>query len=285
MSAISRMKSLMVPSFSPSSVRIQKARTFGVFCLGSRSILCNSNVSQNSSFFHTKPMISLSKTRASAVSSRMLQTEGSRSSSSGEIHVIIGPMFAGKTTSLLRRIQSESSNGRNVAVIKSNKDTRYDPHSIVTHDGVKLPCWALANLSSFRQKFGLDAYGQLDVIGIDEAQFFEDLYDFCREAADYDGKTVIVAGLDGDYLRKSFGSVLDIIPLADSVTKLTARCEVCGKRAFFTLRKTEETQKELIGGAEVYMPVCRQHYVSGQGVIEAARTLLDSQNVQCGLHV
>uniref|UniRef100_A0A7N2LTL5 thymidine kinase n=1 Tax=Quercus lobata TaxID=97700 RepID=A0A7N2LTL5_QUELO len=170
---------------------------------------------------------------------------------------------------------------RSVAIIKSNKDTRYGLDSIVTHDGAKLPCLALPDLSSFRQKFGLDAYDKLDVIGIDEAQFFEDLYDFCREAADNDGKTVIVAGLDGDYLRRSFGSVLDIIPLADSVTKLTSRCELCGKRAFFTLRKTEEAQTELIGGADVYMPVCRKHYVSGQVVMEAARTVLESQNVQC----
>ena len=81
--------------------------------------------------------------------------------------------------------------------------------------------------------------------------------------------------------KSSFGSVLDIIPLADSVTKLTARCELCGKRAFFTLRKTEETQTELIGGADVYMPVCRQHYVSGQVVKEAAKTVLESQNFQC----
>lgn len=81
--------------------------------------------------------------------------------------------------------------------------------------------------------------------------------------------------------RRSFGYVLDIIPLADSVTKLTARCELCGKRAFFTLRKTEEMQTELIGGAEVYMPVCRQHYVGGQVAIEAARVVLESQ-VQCG---
>ncbi|XP_065627718.1 thymidine kinase [Quercus suber] len=189
-------------------------------------------------------------------------------------------MFAGKTTTLLRRIQSESSNGRSVAIIKSNKDTRYGLDSIVTHDGAKLPCLALPDLSSFRQKFGLDAYDQLDVIGIDEAQFFEDLYDFCREAADHDGKRVIVAGLDGNYLRRSFGSVLDIIPLADSVTKLTARCELCGKRALFTLRKTEETQTELIGGVDVYMPVCQQHYVSGQVVKEAAKTVLESQNVQ-----
>ena len=70
------------------------------------------------------------------------------------------------------------------------------------------------------------------MIDIDEAQFFEDLYDFCFKVADHNGKTVIVSGLGGDYLRRSFGSVLDIIPLADTVTKLTARYEVCGKRAF-----------------------------------------------------
>ncbi|KAK8576061.1 hypothetical protein V6N13_032624 [Hibiscus sabdariffa] len=119
----------------------------------------------------------------------------------------------------------------------------------------------------------------LDVIGIDEAQFFEDLYDFCCEAADHDGKTVIVAGLDGDYLRRRFGSVLDIIPIANSVMKLMARCEVCGKQAQFTLRKTDERETELIGGADVYMPVCRQHYVSGQVVIETARSVLGSQKL------
>ncbi|XP_030933347.1 thymidine kinase-like isoform X2 [Quercus lobata] len=118
----------------------------------------------------------------------------------GEIHVIVGPMFDRKTTTLLCRIESESSNGRSVAIVKSNKDTRYGLDSIVTHDGAKLPCLALPDLSSFRRKFGLEAYDQLDVIGIEEAQFFEDLYDFCREAAAHDGKRVIVAGLDGGAL-------------------------------------------------------------------------------------
>ena len=80
--------------------------------------------------------------------------------------------------------------------------------------------------------------------------------------------------------RRGFGSVLDIIPLADSITKLTARCELCGKRAFFTLRKTEEMQTELIGGADKYMPVCRHHYVNGQAVIEAARNVLESHKVR-----
>ncbi|KAJ8492681.1 hypothetical protein OPV22_014402 [Ensete ventricosum] len=179
-------------------------------------------------------------------------------SPSGEIHVILGPMFAGKTTILLRRMQDEVDCGRSVAMVKSDKDTRYGLDSVVTHDGVKMPCFALSELSSFRDKLGTEAYDKLNVIGIDEAQFFEDLYDFCSNPADHDGKIVVATGLDGDYLRRSFGSVLDIVPLADSVTKLTARCEICGRRAFFTLKKTNETQTELIGGADVYMPVCRQ---------------------------
>ncbi|KAJ0798123.1 putative thymidine kinase [Helianthus annuus] len=186
--------------------------------------------------------------------------------STGEIHVIVGPMFAGKTTTLLHRIRSEATNGRNIALIKSSKDTRYAIDSVVTHDGTKHPCWPLSDLLSFKQKVGEEAYDKLDVIGIDEAQFFDDLYDFCCKAADQDGKTVIVAGLDGDYLRRNFGPVLDIVPLADTLTKLTARCELCGKRAHFTFRKTDERKTELVGGADIYMPVCRQHYVNGHTV-------------------
>ncbi|XP_020238941.1 thymidine kinase a [Cajanus cajan] len=195
----------------------------------------------------------------------------------GEVHVIVGPMFAGKTTALLRRIKSELNAKRSVTLLKSSKDTRYAIDSVVTHDGVKFPCWALPDLLSFRDKYGHDAYQKLDVIGIDEAQFFDDLYEFCCKAADEDGKTVIVAGLDGDYLRRSFGSVLHIIPLADSVTKLTARCELCGKRAFFTLRKTEQRETELIGGADLYMPVCRLHYMNNQ---VAEKCVVQSQNVK-----
>ncbi|KAJ9172408.1 hypothetical protein P3X46_015649 [Hevea brasiliensis] len=280
LTAVSRMKYLISPPFAPIS---KAAPSFHFFCLLSKSKFLSYPITlSNPISLPLKPPAMLS---IFPIQNRCIHSNSSPSPSSGEIHVIVGPMFAGKTTTLLRRIQSEGSNGRNVAVIKSNRDTRYGLDSIVTHDGVKLPCMALPNLSSFRQKFGADAYEQLDVIGIDEAQFFEDLYDFCREAADHDGKTLIVAGLDGNYLRRSFGSVLDIIPLADSVTKLTARCELCGKRAFFTLRKTEETRIELIGGADVYMPVCRHHYVSGQAVVEAARILLESQKAECGSHM
>ncbi|GFQ02288.1 thymidine kinase, partial [Phtheirospermum japonicum] len=132
----------------------------------------------------------------------------------------------------------------------------------------------LSNLLLFKNKFGAEAYRKLDVIGIDEAQFFGDLYDFCCEAADLDGKTVVVAGLDCDYLRRSFGSMLSVVPLADTVTRLTAQCEECGKCALFTLRKTGEMQTELIGGCDVYMPVCRGHYTNERGATKATVEVL-----------
>uniref|UniRef100_A0A0D3E1N1 Thymidine kinase n=1 Tax=Brassica oleracea var. oleracea TaxID=109376 RepID=A0A0D3E1N1_BRAOL len=190
------------------------------------------------------------RAHSSSVSRRKLHTDAASKSFAGEIHVVVGPMFSGKTTTLLRRILSEKEIGKKIAVIKSDKDTRYCAESIASHDGEKFPCWSLPDLSSFKERFGFDAYkNQLDVIGIDEAQFFGDLHEFYREAAGEEGKTVIVAGLDGDYLRR---------------------------RALFTLRKTGERATELIGGADVYMPACRSHYVSGQGVLETARAVLDS---------
>ncbi|CAA3009495.1 Thymidine kinase [Olea europaea subsp. europaea] len=155
---------------------------------------------------------------------------------------------------------------RNVAIIKSYKRTRYAVDSIVTHDGEKLSCWPLADLSRFGQRWDPEAYEKLEVTGDDGAQFLEDLYDFCCKAADHDGKTVIVAGLDGDYLRRRFGAVLGIILMANFATKFTARCELCDERDLFALRKNEETETELIAGAEVYMPVCCMRTVSVQVV-------------------
>ncbi|KAL5097511.1 hypothetical protein RYX36_001838 [Vicia faba] len=277
------MKSILNPKFSSLSSNFPKLSSFSLFSCpfsNNRSRFSNP-LRLNPTTITTTPFIVSSTNSISQSQNRTLQASAS---TSGDIHVILGPMFAGKTSSLISRMQSESANGRNVAIIKSSKDTRYGLDSIVTHDGAKLPCWALSDLSSFKQKFGVDAYEQLDVIGIDEAQFFDDLYDFCREAADHDGKTVIVAGLDGNFLRRSFGSVLDIIPLADSITKLTARCEICGKNALFTLRKTQDTQVELIGGVDVYMPVCRQHYVNGQVAVKTARNVVESNKVECGSH-
>ncbi|XAR65736.1 Thymidine kinase [Bertholletia excelsa] len=283
MLSLLRMKSLFSPTLSTFAPHLSKTPSFYLDAHPSRFLLFTSTPLQNPNCLHVKASFSSqnSPMPPNSTESSVFHMEAPQSRS-GEIHVIVGPMFAGKTTTLLRRIKSENNNGRSIAIIKSIKDVRYGLDSIVTHDGEKFPCWPLADLSSFKQEFGPEAYEKLDVIGIDEAQFFDDLYDFCSKAADCDGKTVIVAGLDGDYMRRKFGSVLDIIPLADSVTKLTARCELCGKRAFFTLRRTEEMQTELIGGADIYMPVCRKHYVSGQVVREATRIVVEYGKVQSG---
>ncbi|KAE9445950.1 hypothetical protein C3L33_22152, partial [Rhododendron williamsianum] len=99
-------------------------------------------------------------------------------------------------------------------------------------------------------------------------QFFDDLSDFCCKAADLDGKTIVIAGLDGDYLK--FG-----------LTKLTARCELYGKRAFFTPRKTGETETEVIGGSDIFETVCLQHYVNGQAVVEAVQNVLKPSGCSC----
>ncbi|KAG2328724.1 hypothetical protein Bca4012_037819 [Brassica carinata] len=113
---------------------------------------------------------------------------------------------------------------------------------------------------SFTERFRQDAYDK----------FSGDLYEFCCKDADDDCKTVIVAVVDGDYLRRSFGDVHDIVPIADSVTKLIARCEVCGQKGFFTVRKTCDTRTQLIGRADVYTPVCLKHYINNQIVIRAS---------------
>ena len=99
-------------------------------------------------------------------------------------------------------------------------------------------------------------------MAIDEAQFFgEDLVEFCARAADEDDKTVVVAGLDGDFLRGTFGHVLDLVPLADSIVKLRARCAVCGERAIFS-KKIDGDLGRLVelGGVDKYVAVCRLHF-------------------------
>jgi thymidine kinase len=135
-------------------------------------------------------------------------------------------MFAGKSSELLRRVSYYESQGLNVAIVKSNKDDRYSASHVVTHDGIRKECHAVPSLIAFRETL-MTLYTAADVIAIDEAQFFPDLTDFCTFAADHDDKRVVLAGLDGDFLRRKFGQVLDLVPLADKVTKLTAICRFC----------------------------------------------------------
>jgi len=109
-------------------------------------------------------------------------TAGAVATMCGHIELVIGPMFAGKSSELLRRVDMYESQGLKVAIIKSNKDTRYSESHVVTHNGTQKACFAVPTLSTFRDTFS-DTYAEVQVIAIDEAQFFSDLSDFCIAAA------------------------------------------------------------------------------------------------------
>ncbi|XP_042869809.1 thymidine kinase, cytosolic-like [Penaeus japonicus] len=170
-------------------------------------------------------------------------------------------MFSGKTTELMRRLKRYQIAKHNCLIIKYAKDVRYDSDGIATHDKQVLPAVAATALDELRGK--TDDYS---VIGIDEGQFFPDTVEFAEEMANR-GKIVIVAALDGTYQRLGFGNILQLVPLAESIVKLTAVCMICYEEASYTKRTSTETahkisgsvlQVEVIGGSEMYIATCRK---------------------------
>ncbi|KAI6231384.1 Thymidine kinase, cytosolic [Aphelenchoides besseyi] len=174
--------------------------------------------------------------------------------SRGSINLIVGPMFSGKTTELLRQCRRHTLAKRRVVIVKYKKDTRYDDVMICTHDSLKMD-----GLRAIRLDDVWDKLMDSDVIGIDEGQFFEDVVEGAELLANR-GKTVIVAALDGDYQRNQFESIAKLVPLAEKVEKITAVCQFCGHSASFTLRTIASDVREVIGGAEMYQAVCRRCY-------------------------
>lgn len=176
----------------------------------------------------------------------------------GQIQVIFGPMFSGKSTELIRRLQRFKIARYNCLIVKYANDNRYtEGESIATHDKQMLQAVNATKLNDLKNKFNIvDDY---DVIGIDEGQFFPDIVEFAEAMANI-GKTVIVAALDGTYQRKGFASILELVPLAEHVIKLTAVCMICFEDGSYTKRITEDKEIEVIGGAEKYMATCRSCY-------------------------
>lgn len=177
----------------------------------------------------------------------------SPSKTRGQIQVIFGPMFSGKSTELMRRVRRFQIAQYKCLVIKYAKDTRYS-NSFSTHDRNTIDALPACMLRDVTQESLSVA-----VIGIDEGQFFPDIVDFCEMMAN-EGKTVIVAALDGTFQRKAFGSILNLVPLAESVVKLTAVCMECFREAAYTKRLGLEKEVEVIGGADKYHSVCRLCY-------------------------
>ena len=162
-------------------------------------------------------------------------------------------MFSGKTSELVRRLKRYEVIGKSILVINSSKDTRCLEHVLRTHDNMKFDCIKTDDLNELN-------YQDVDVIAIDEAQFFIGLKVFVEKVLKR-GKTVILTGLDGDYKQGKIGEIIDCIPLADKVFKLSAMCMECmdGTHGPFTKRIVDNTETELIGGKEMYRAVCRKH--------------------------
>jgi thymidine kinase len=174
----------------------------------------------------------------------------------GWIEIICGSMFSGKTEELIRRLKRAKIAKQSVAIFKPAIDVRYDVQNIVSHDEQSIPSTPVESASNI-MILG-DGY---DVVGIDEAQFFDDyLVDVCNYLANR-GTRVIVAGLDMDYLGRPFGPMPQLMAIAEYVTKLHAICVRCGNIAHYSYRLVANEKQILLGEKETYQPLCRDCYV------------------------
>lgn len=174
----------------------------------------------------------------------------------GSIEVICGAMFSGKTEELLRRLRRAKIAGLRVEIFKPTIDVRYDESAVVSHDRNTIASTPIDNSSNL-----LLLASDVDVIGIDEAQFFDDrLPDVVEQLADQ-GIRVIIAGLDMDFKRLPFGPMAHLCAIADSVDKIHAICVGCGSWANYSYRLVSGDQQVMLGEAKEYQPLCRTCYL------------------------
>jgi len=193
---------------------------------------------------------------------------------SAYLEIILGPMFGGKTSRLVEIYKQCKFCNISVTVINHSIDNRYDDELLSTHDQIKIPCIKTERLfdvweDSVNMEFNIQLVPRIkdklevarsNVILINEGQFFPDLENFVKKLLE-NGKKIYVCGLDGDFERKKFGQILDLIPICDKVTKLTSLCSICknGTPGIFSKRITSETEQTVIG-SDNYIPVCRNCY-------------------------
>jgi thymidine kinase len=175
----------------------------------------------------------------------------------GWIEVITGCMFSGKTEELIRRLRRAQIAKQKVKIFKPKIDSRYSVNSIVSHNEQSLPSILIEDIVEV-----LNDANDAQVIGIDEAQFFnEGIVGICNILASR-GKRVIVAGLDQDYAGKPFEPMPQLLAIAEYITKQHAICVVCGNPADKTQRKTSDSKRVMVGAADIYEARCRKcHYI------------------------
>ncbi len=173
----------------------------------------------------------------------------------GRIEVICGSMFSGKTEELIRRMRRAKFARQSVEIFKPSIDVRYSEADVVSHDRNAIPSTPVDSPASI-----LLLSADNDVVGIDEAQFFDDsLVDVCNELANR-GVRVIIAGLDMDFKGVPFGPIPALLAVADEVTKVHAICVRCGSLAYVSHRIVDAEKRVLLGEASEYEPLCRECY-------------------------
>jgi thymidine kinase len=188
----------------------------------------------------------------------MFLEPGFRSQRSGWIEVICGSMFSGKTEELIRRLKRAKIANQKIQIFKPSKDTRYDDTNVVSHDYNVVDS---VPIESSLQIF--DHVKDINVIGIDEAQFFDDkLPDVCQKLA-ITGIRVIIAGLDMDFKGRPFGPMPNLLAVAEYITKVHAICPHCGNLATHSYRLSNEQATVVLGEKDKYEPRCRVCYEMG----------------------
>lgn len=174
----------------------------------------------------------------------------------GRIEVICGSMFSGKTEELIRRLKRAKFARQKVEIFKPAIDTRYSEANVVSHDSHSISSTPIDSSATL-----LLLTSDIDVVGIDEAQFFDNgLIEVCNELAN-NGVRVIIAGLDMDFRGKPFGPMPQLCALADEVSKVHAICVKCGQLANFSHRTVKNDKQVLLGETSEYEPLCRQCYL------------------------
>jgi len=177
-----------------------------------------------------------------------------------KLEIIIGPMFAGKSCEIIRRVRLLRVCNKNYLIIKPQIDTRYSVNEIVSHNFDKEKCLAVNDISEIFDSLK----NNIDTVFIDEAQFFKNLKIPVLKIVEEYNCNVIITGLDGDSNRNKFGEILDLIPYCDTCTKIHALCQVCmdGTPGIFSYRKSNDDGQVHLGAGDEYMAVCRKHYIS-----------------------
>lgn len=182
------------------------------------------------------------------------ETKVNRNINRGWIEVVCGSMFSGKTEELLRRIKRANFANQKIELFKPAIDVRYDEEEVVSHDANSMISTPVHNSAEILLYVNID---EVEVVGIDEVQFFDDgIVEVCNKLAD-SGIRVIVAGLDMDYLGKPFACMPKLMAIAEYVTKTHAICVKCGEQAQFSHRLVANSQQVLLGEKDSYEPLCR----------------------------